>query len=84
VDLGAYLERDTDTLASATRVKGTRLSVDFILSLLEQGWLESDLFENYPQLTPKALQAVFAFARESLHAEQLCSLSTRGRFADDR
>jgi uncharacterized protein (DUF433 family) len=71
MDLGTYLERDAETLAGATRVKGTRLSVDFILSLFEQGWLERDVLDNYPQLTSQALQAVFAFARRSLQAEQL-------------
>jgi uncharacterized protein (DUF433 family) len=71
MDLSAFLERDSETLAGAMRVKGTRLSVDFVLSLFEQGWLERDVLENYPQLTPEALQAVFALARRSLQAEQL-------------
>jgi uncharacterized protein (DUF433 family) len=71
MDLSDLLERDSETLAGAMRVKGTRLSVDFILSLFEQGWLERDVLENYPQLTPQALQAVFALARRSLQAEQL-------------
>jgi uncharacterized protein (DUF433 family) len=76
MNLGVYLERDDETLAGATRIKGTRLSVDFILGLFEQGWLEHDVLENYvlenyPQLTPEALQAVFALARRSLQAEQL-------------
>jgi uncharacterized protein (DUF433 family) len=48
MDLSAFLERDAETLAGAMRVKGTRLSVDFILSLFEQGWLERDVLENYP------------------------------------
>jgi uncharacterized protein (DUF433 family) len=71
MNLGTYFERDDETLAGATRIKGTRLSVDFVLSLFEQGWLERDVLENYPQLTPEILKAVFALARRSLQAEQL-------------
>jgi uncharacterized protein (DUF433 family) len=71
MNLDAYLERDDETLAGATRIRGTRLSVDFVLGLFEQGWLEHDVLENYPQLTPEALQAVFSLARRSLQAEQL-------------
>jgi uncharacterized protein (DUF433 family) len=76
MDLAANLERDADTLAGAIRVKGTRLSVDFILGLFEQGWTEEDVLSNYPQLTPTALQAVFALARRSLQNEQLIPLAS--------
>ncbi|MBV8371137.1 MAG: DUF433 domain-containing protein [Candidatus Eremiobacteraeota bacterium] len=76
MDLGASLERDPETLAGAIRVKGTRLSVDFLLGLFEQGWTEQDVLASYPQLTPVALQAVFALARRSLQNEQLIPLAS--------
>ena len=47
-------------------IKGTRLTVDFILERLADGWSERDLLENYPRLTPEDIQAVFAYASESL------------------
>lgn len=47
-------------------IKGTRLTVDFILARLADGWSERDLLENYPRLTPEDIQAVFAYASESL------------------
>jgi len=54
-------------------IKGTRLSVEFILGRLADGWSESMLLESYPQLTREDLQAVFAylneFARDGLIAE---------------
>ena len=52
-------------------VKGTRLSVDFLLDLLTQGWTPSDLFANCPQLSPESLCAVFAFSAEVLRDEAL-------------
>jgi uncharacterized protein (DUF433 family) len=68
-----HLESDPDTLAGAVRVRGTRLSVDFILELFEKGWTEKQILENYPQLTPEILADVFAFARQALQTEQIIS-----------
>lgn len=48
-------------------IKGTRLGVDFILSLLAEGWTTDQVLESYPQLTREHLLAVFAFAAEMLH-----------------
>ena len=42
-------------------IKGTRLSVEFLLERLADGWTEQDLLDNYPRLTKEALQAVFAY-----------------------
>jgi uncharacterized protein (DUF433 family) len=55
-------------------VKGARLSVDFILRLLAQGWTENQLFESYPQLKPEDLQAVFAFLQDCLADEEFIYL----------
>jgi len=55
-------------------VKGTRLAVDFILGLFAAGWTEEQVLENYPTLTPAALQAVFAFAAECMREEALYSM----------
>jgi uncharacterized protein (DUF433 family) len=76
MDIGRHLERDPDTLAGAVRVRGTRLSVDFILELFENGWTEKEVLENYPQLTAESLAAVFALARQALHSEQIISLAS--------
>lgn len=47
-------------------VKGTRLSVDFLLGLFAAGWTAEQVLESYLTLTPESLRAVFAFARECL------------------
>jgi uncharacterized protein (DUF433 family) len=75
MNVSRHLERDSETLAGAVRVRGTRLSVDFILELFEKGWTESEARENYPQLTPEVLADVFGFARQALHSEQIISLA---------
>ena len=61
---------DPSVLVGKPVIKGTRLSVDFILRLLAQGWAEKQLFESYPQLKPEDLQAVFAFLQDCLTDEE--------------
>lgn len=66
-----HIIADPATLAGKPVVKGTRLSVDFVLGLLAAGWTREQLRTNYPQLTDQALQAVFAYAAEVLHDQTL-------------
>ena len=64
-----YIHTDAAVLAGKPVVRGTRLSVDFLLGLLAEGWSEPQILENYPQLSHQALQAVFAFAAEVMRDE---------------
>jgi uncharacterized protein (DUF433 family) len=64
------IEANPDVLAGKPVVKGTRLSVEFLLSLFAEGWSEKQVLENYPQLNRTGLQAVFAFSAQCLHDEQ--------------
>jgi len=68
-----YIHSDPDVLAGKPVVKGTRLSVGFLLGLFAMGWSAQDVLDNYPTLTAEALQAVFAFAAESMRDETLYS-----------
>lgn len=63
-----------DILSGRPVVKGTRLSVEFLLNLLAQGWTEDQLLENYPTLTRDGLNAVFAYAAESVADETVAAL----------
>ncbi len=45
--------------------------MDFVLGLFGAGWTEGQVQENYPGLTPEAIQAVFAYAAEALADETL-------------
>ncbi|RIK41894.1 MAG: hypothetical protein DCC55_10530 [Chloroflexi bacterium] len=69
-----YIHADPEILRGKPLVKGTRLSVEFILRLFAAGWSEQTILENYPSLTSEALQAVFAFAAECLSEESLYKL----------
>ena len=63
------IESNPDILSGKPAVIGTRLSVEFVLSLFASGFSEADVLANYPQLTPKTLRAVFAFGAECLRDE---------------
>ena len=52
---------DKDVLLGKPTVRGTRISVEFILKLLADGWSEQLILENYPRLTQEDLDAVFAY-----------------------
>lgn len=47
-------------------IKGTRLSIDFLLGLFASGWTEQQVLDNYPGLSKENIQAIFAYAKECL------------------
>jgi uncharacterized protein (DUF433 family) len=52
-------------------VRGTRLSVDFLLGLMAQGWSEAELLKSYPGLQREDLLACLAYAAELIRAERV-------------
>lgn len=73
-----HIHSDPAIVGGKPVVRGTRLAVDFLLGLLAAGWSQEDILENYPQLTPEALRAVFSLAAETLQDENLYSLDGGG------
>ncbi|RME32781.1 MAG: DUF433 domain-containing protein [Thermoflexia bacterium] len=69
------IHSDPEILLGKPVVKGTRLSVDFILSLFAAGWTEEQVLENYPVLTREDLRAVFAFAADCMRTEAFYPVS---------
>jgi uncharacterized protein (DUF433 family) len=57
---------DKSILLGKPCIKGTRLSIDFIIERLADGWTEKDLLENYPRLKKEDLQAIFSYIYECL------------------
>jgi uncharacterized protein (DUF433 family) len=71
MDWRNHIHSDPRILQGKPVVKGTRLAVDFILSLYAAGWTQQQILESYPTLTPEALRAVFAFSAECMREEAL-------------
>ncbi|MFI5386055.1 MAG: DUF433 domain-containing protein [Fimbriimonadales bacterium] len=57
-----HISVDQKVLVGKPVVKGTRLSVEFLLGLFGNGWNEERVLMEFPQLTQEQLQAVFQYA----------------------
>jgi uncharacterized protein (DUF433 family) len=68
------IHSDPEILSGKPVVKGTRLSVEFLLGLFASGWSEEQVLEGYPNLSRESLRAVFAFAAESTRDERTFEL----------
>ncbi len=66
VDWKKHIHSDESILSGKPVVKGTRLSVEFILERLANGWTQQQILDNYPRITFEDLQAVYAYAYECM------------------
>jgi len=62
---------DPDVLVGKPVIKGSRLAVEFILSLLAQGWTEEEIISNYPGINKEDIHACLQYAGEILQLEQV-------------
>jgi len=76
-----YITSDPQILAGKPIIKGTRLSVEFILNLLAEGWSVEQILENYPNLTSESLKAVFAFVAECIREDLIYDLDIKKKVA---
>ena len=77
MDWREHIVTDPEVVTGKLVVRGTRLSVDFLLGLFAAGWTETQVRENYPQLTTESLRSAFAFAAETLGEEGFYPLPRR-------
>jgi uncharacterized protein (DUF433 family) len=66
---------DPVVLSGKPVVKGTRLTVEFVLGLLAQGWNEAEILRNYPGLTREQILACVAYAQERLSDEKVFAVA---------
>jgi uncharacterized protein (DUF433 family) len=62
---------DMDVLAGKAVIRGTRLSVEFVIGLMADGWSEADILANYPGVKHEDILACLAYAREALSSERV-------------
>ena len=60
-----------EVLAGKPTIRGTRLSVEFVIGLLADGWSEADIVGNYPGVTHDDIIACLAYARDTLSSERV-------------
>lgn len=64
MDWREYITIDPEILVGKPVLKGTRLSVEFVIGLLSQGWSEAEILRNYPGITATGIQACLAYAQD--------------------
>ena len=52
-------------------IRGTRLSVEFVIGLMADGWKEADIVTNYPGIAHDDIMACLAYARDTLSSEKV-------------
>jgi uncharacterized protein (DUF433 family) len=57
---------DPRVMVGKAVIKGTRLTVEYVLGLLAHGATMTELLEEYEGLAPEDIQACFLFASRSL------------------
>jgi uncharacterized protein (DUF433 family) len=67
----ARIVLDSAVLAGKPVIRGTRLSVDFVIGLMADGWSEADILRNYPGLSHDDIAACLAYARDVLRSEKV-------------
>lgn len=75
MDWKSRIESDPAICGGRPRVKGTRLTVEFLLGLKAAGWPETQILDEYPHLDAEDLRAVFAFAQSMIEEETYLPLT---------
>jgi len=63
-----------DILGGKPCIRGTRISVEFILELLASGAKHEDILKSYPQVKEEGLQAALEYAAKSMKNEVVWEL----------
>ena len=67
---------DPAVLVGKPIIKGTRISVEFVIDLLGRGWTVEQVLQEYDHLTREDVQACLAYASEVLRSEKVHLLPT--------
>lgn len=65
-----------DVMTGKPVIRGTRLTVDFILNMLAHGSSEKDILEEYKGVSAKDIQACLLFATRSLENTEFMPLAS--------
>jgi uncharacterized protein (DUF433 family) len=65
---------DPKVLVGKPVIKGTRLSVEFVVGLLAAGWSQEQIQANYPGVKADDIRACLAYASQALEGEKVFPL----------
>ncbi|MFZ4617043.1 MAG: DUF433 domain-containing protein [Rectinemataceae bacterium] len=66
---------DTGTMAGKPVIRGTRLTVEYIMNLLAHGDESADILKEYPDLSAEDIQACLLFASLALESTTFMPLA---------
>lgn len=69
-----HITYDPKILNGKPHIRGTRLSVEFILELFASGATRDDIIKTYPRLTAKAVEEALKYAAKSIKNEVLADV----------
>ena len=62
---------DPTVLVGKPIIKGTWISVEFVIDLLGRGWIQEQILQEYDHLTREDIQACLAFSGDILKSERV-------------
>lgn len=65
---------DRKILVGKPIIRGTRISVEFVIDLLASGWTTAEILDECDHLKAEDIRACFAYASEVLHGEKVFGL----------
>jgi uncharacterized protein (DUF433 family) len=68
------IESDPAVLQGKPCIKGTRLSVEFILELLATGATQAEILDGWPDLTAEAVAQALRFAASSMRSDVIIAV----------
>ena len=71
VSLSQRITVDPSVLVGKPVIRGTRLSVEFIMGLLAEGWSHADILREYPGIAEDDILACLDYAREVISSERV-------------
>lgn len=69
---------DPSILVGKPVIRGTRISVEFVIDLLARGWSLEDILAEYDHLTAEDVRACLLYARDMLAEERVYPLPAGG------
>ena len=71
-----YITRNKEVMMGKPCIKGTRITVEMILSKMSEGATVEQLMEDYPGLTKESIQACFDYVKAIMLHEEVIEITT--------
>lgn len=69
-----WIVSDPEILSGKPRIRGTRISVEFVLELLASGATMGEILHSYPHIPTEGLAAALQYAADALKGEHVWAL----------